>query len=548
MRVLLQAIGMNVTTHKLEKDALNEAMTSGKYHMVFSETWGPPYDPHTYATSWEAKDEAHYSAMSTLKTPITRDALFKMIKDVQSEGNETKRTQQWNTILENVHKAAINVPFSGKRNPTVLNARLSGYQAGQQQFDYPMHTLKADTGSKTITVAPGAQTGLFKSVGPVDAHGYRPNEFFANNWVYEGLTKYGANGVVQPALAASWTIQDLSNGDQTYTFKLRQGVKFHDGEDWNCAAAKLNFDHVLAAPLTAGCDYHEWYTLPKLAKNFRCVDQFTFAFDTKGKHYATLQELSFIRPLRMLSPADFPAGKNSDPKTHNSCPAKWGAVTCGGSTITCKGPKGTSGTGPWKFTSKKSDSKGDTEVLFTANAKYWGGAPLLEAIKVVRYDTHADVKKALLDGSLDVVVGAGVLAAKDVADFKFKASKGGFGSSEAKLEVHLGPVLQNKIIVLNAAKAPTDDLQVRQAIIHAINKQAIIDKELAGLAEAVGTTFPTNAPYCNIKSRWNYDLKKAKALTKCASSSAYPVKYSVCGVTNTIQKAPSRIITMNQGD
>ena len=82
----------------------------------------------------------------------------------------------------------------------------------------------------------------------------------------------------------------------------------------------------------------------------------------------------------------------------------------------------------------------------------------------------------------------------------------------------LGPVLQNKIIVLNAAKAPTNDLQVRQAIIQAINKKAIIDKELAGLAEPVGTTFPTNAPYSNIESRWNYDLDKALALSKCPSS------------------------------
>ena len=45
-----------------------------------------------------------------------------------------------------------------------------------------------------MTIAPGAQTGLFQSVGRLDPHSYRPNEFFANNWVYEGLVAYGANG------------------------------------------------------------------------------------------------------------------------------------------------------------------------------------------------------------------------------------------------------------------------------------------------------------------------------------------------------------------
>ena len=43
------------------------------------------------------------------------------------------------------------------------------------------------SGEKTVTVAPGAQSGLFNTVGRLDPHTYRPNEFFANNFVYEGL-------------------------------------------------------------------------------------------------------------------------------------------------------------------------------------------------------------------------------------------------------------------------------------------------------------------------------------------------------------------------
>ena len=107
------------------------------------------------------------------------------------------------------------------------------YRHGEQQFDYPLHRIQVLSGSKTITVAPGAQTGLFKTVGRLDAHSYRPNEFFSNNWVYEGLVSYGPDGVILPALAESWT--ETATGA---VFKLRTGVKFHDGEDWNCAAAK----------------------------------------------------------------------------------------------------------------------------------------------------------------------------------------------------------------------------------------------------------------------------------------------------------------------
>ena len=153
------------------------------------------------------------------------------------------------------------LPISGKRIPAVITRRLTGHTPGQQQFDYPVHTLRVLSGGRNMTLAPGGQTGLFAGVGRLDAHSYRPNEFFANNWVYEGLVEYGPGGAILPSLAVSWIVEDLSSGGQQYTFMLRQNVTFHDGTPWDCAAAKLNFDHVLAAPLTTG-DYHGWYGLP----------------------------------------------------------------------------------------------------------------------------------------------------------------------------------------------------------------------------------------------------------------------------------------------
>merc|ERR1719171_1607241 len=72
----------------------------------------------------------------------------------------------------------------------------------------------------------------------------------------------------------------------------------------------------------------------------------------------------------------------------------------------------------------------------------------------------------------------------------------------------------NRIIILNANKAPTDDLTLRKVIIHAVNKAAIIDKELYGLAEPVDALFPKNMPYCDLDltPRWDYDIEKAKLL------------------------------------
>ena len=47
----------------LDKDAKNAAMVNGDYDLVFSETWGAPYDPHSYVKSWASPDEAHYLSL-----------------------------------------------------------------------------------------------------------------------------------------------------------------------------------------------------------------------------------------------------------------------------------------------------------------------------------------------------------------------------------------------------------------------------------------------------------------------------------------------------
>ena len=85
---------------------------------------------------------------------------------------------------------------------------------------------------------------------------------------------------------------------------LREGVTFHDGTPWNCAAAKLNFDHVFAGALVTP-DWHGWYVLPSALDSWTCANEFTFVLATKSKYAPLLQELSFIRPLHMLSPASF---------------------------------------------------------------------------------------------------------------------------------------------------------------------------------------------------------------------------------------------------
>jgi len=322
IRADLAKVGVNVNLRALPKDDFNAAMVSGDFNLAFSETWGPPYDPHSYATSWSSPDEAYYAALKGLPAPNTQAVLDQKIADTLLVEDETARGESWSEILNILHDQATEIPFSGKSIPAVINTRLSGYQKGHQQFDYPIHTLRVISGSKDIKLSPGAQTGLFTGVGRLDPHSYRPNEFFSNNWVYEGLVEYGPDGTILPSLATSWSVEDVTGGKQKYTFNLRQGVKFHDDADWDCSVAKLNLDHVFAAPLTTA-DWHGWYGLPAKLESWSCPSTYVLEMTSSDSYYPLLQELSYIRPLRMLSPNMFVGGASSDPLTQNSCPTGW---------------------------------------------------------------------------------------------------------------------------------------------------------------------------------------------------------------------------------
>eukprot|EP00944_MAST-04C_sp_MAST-4C-sp1_P009011 g9011.t1 len=516
IRADLEKVGFVVKKRVLPKKEFNKEMVAGNFNFAFSETWGPPYDPHSYAKSWSTTDEAYYAALKGLPEPNTKQVLNQKIDDVLKVESPITRQEKWREILNILHASTTELPFSGKRIPAVINTRLSSYTIGLQQFDYPVHSLRVQSGSKNISVAPGGQTGLFAGIGRLDPHSYRPNEFFANNWVYDGLVEYGRDGTILPSLATSWTVEDITNAGQKYKFNLREGVKFHDGATWNCAAAKLNFDHVLAPPLTTP-DWHGWYGLPSQIKSWTCLSTYVFQIETKDKYYPLLQELTYIRPLRMLSPNKFVGGNSSNPLTQNSCPTGWGNITGNSVTLECAGITGISGTGRWKYIKTVKDANDKTqEVLFERNKDHWEPVPTnaVDFMRLVYYKDHSAVKDALVNNNLDAVIGAGVLNPADIGEFErngvFKQTDG----SLLRLKVYLSEPLQNRIVIINTAKAPTNDLKVRKVMVHAVDKASIISKELGSLAKPVNSLFPKSAPYCDVDltPRWDYDLEKAELL------------------------------------
>jgi len=523
IRTDLERIGLKLNTIVVTKDEWNEAQKNGNFHLSFTETWGTPYDPHAYATGWVAEDEGHHQAFTNFEAPASREELYKMINMVMTEENNKNREAMWLDIHKYYHAQAVMLPLWGKRIPTLMNNRLSGYVPGQQQFDYPVHRLSVVQGNSTVTISPGAQTGLFATVGRLDPHTYRPNEFFSNNWVYEGLTSYGQDGQIIPALAKSWTQDNLTEGEQ-YTFQLREDVLFHDGTVWNCQAAKINFDHVFAGGLKTA-DWHGWYGLVTHIDSWECLDEMTLRITNKIKYAPFLQELTYIRPLRMLSPASF--ANTTDVLGANSCHAGWGTIAHPDHpNVTCAGILNISGTGPFQFMDRTTVSCGDdgetcdAEVVFRRNSNYWDGAPDIQTLIIKRYETSEAVKAALLSAELDIIWGSGVLPDADI--FEIQESE----AHQQMIMVFHTDDVQNVILLLNSGKAPLNDINLRKTIIHAINKQKIVQDDLAGLPSVVDNVFPLIAPYSavDLTPRWDYDFEKATLLS-CETASNLAKKY-----------------------
>jgi hypothetical protein len=146
------------------------------------------------------------------------------------------------------------------------------------------------------------------------------------------------------------------------------------------------------------------------------------------------------------------------------------------------------------------------QLLLSKNTDWWGTQGDVTELVVKSYTSADAVKQALLGGQLDMVVGGGVLTPKQVREFEQQHVN--------DFAVSHGPPLLNTIIVMNANKAPTDNIQLRTTIMHAINKANIVDVELAGSSVVADSLFPKDAPYCNIDltPRWDYDFEKAQLI------------------------------------
>ncbi|MER9261553.1 ABC transporter substrate-binding protein [Mesorhizobium sp. M0619] len=280
--------------------------------------------------------------------------------------------------------------------------------------------------------------------------------------VFEGLTRIGPNGEVLPDLAESWAISD---DGKVYTFKLRTGVKFHDGSDFDAGDVKFSLDRA-----RADNSVNAQKALFAAIDTVEVVDPATVKVTLKNPQGSFLYNLGW-------GDAVIVAPESAD--TNKEKPI---------------------GTGPFKF---QSWAKGSSITLVKSDT-YWGAPVFLDKAEFRIVPDAAAAVPALLSGDIQAFP---FFDPDSVAQVK----------DDPRFKVVIGSTEGETILAINNKKPPFDKLEVRQAIAFALDRKAIIDGASAGLGVPIGSHMsPASKAYVDLTGLYPHNVEKAKELLKQA--------------------------------
>jgi peptide/nickel transport system substrate-binding protein len=257
-----------------------------------------------------------------------------------------------------------------------------------------------------------------------------------------------------PGLAVSWKPID----DLTWEFKLREGVKFHDGSDFTADDVVCTIERAPNVPNSPS----SFGTYLK-GKSVEKVDDYTVHFKTAEPYPLMANDISTIRII-------------SD------------EVGCGASTEDFNNGTAAIGTGPFKFVSY---TPGESIVL-ERNDDYWGQAPIWSEVEFRPISSGPSRVAALLAGDVDMIA---AVPTTDITTLEgnddIQLSQ---GVSNRVIYLHMDQFRENSPFVKandgGEIKNPLLDVRVRKAISMAINRDAIVDRVMEGVALPAGQLLP----------------------------------------------------------
>ena len=359
------------------------------------------------------------------------------------------------------------------------------------------HSLRAGVaalaiiaGSALHVAAQDLTLGLRAGPDSIDPHwSTLGSQAEALRHVFDTLVGVDENLQLQPALAESWTPIDAT----TWEFKIRKGVKFHDGSELKAGDVKFSIERI---PVVTGPMSMTIYT--KSVDSVEVVDDYTLRVKTKGT--APSLPNDFIRLF--VVPASIGMEARND--EFNS-----GKVAIG--------------TGPYRFVSW--EPKGD--LVLERFDDYWGEKP--HWARVVRKEIPDDAARvaALKSGQVDMI---NYVPASDYLTMKNDPSVDTVVADSVYI-LNVAPVVKDvlpqkvKVDGKEIDANPLKDLRVRKALDLAINRQVLVDVVLEGLGTPATQLMPKGFfGYTDRLGERPYDLAQAKALL---AEAGYPNGFEI---------------------
>ncbi|WP_068875916.1 MULTISPECIES: ABC transporter substrate-binding protein [unclassified Phenylobacterium] len=295
--------------------------------------------------------------------------------------------------------------------------------------------------------------------------------------VFEGLVRIGPAGQVEPALAESW---DVSPDGRIYVFRLRRGVRFHDGSPFDAGVVKFALDRARAKD----------------------------SANAQKAYFEPIERVEVIDPLTVRLVLGHPAGSLI-------YLLGWGDAVMVSPKSAADNAAHPIGTGPFRFARWR---RGDA-IELVRNPTYWGPQPRLNAVVFRFIPDPTAAYAAIKAGNIDAY--PNFPAPENLAELR----------RDPRFRVVVGATEGETILALNNAKAPFDSLLVRRALAHAIDRKAIIDGAMFGYGQPIGSHFPPQNPdHVDLTGLYPHDVARAKALL---AQAGYPD-----GFTTTLKLPP----------
>ena len=298
--------------------------------------------------------------------------------------------------------------------------------------------------------------------------------YYLDNF-YETLVRYD-NGEIIPGLAEKW---EVSSDALTYTFTLKQGIKFSDGEELNAEVVKLNFDNM---PAILGDSNGVFGLTSTLLDEVTVVDEYTVAVKLTTPYYGALQDFTLPLPMGIMSPNAF----NEDGSLSESVKTQ------------------TMGSGPYMYNGQKENDV----YTFVRNPYYDRGEPDVDIFHVKVIPDNDAKLLALRNGEVDMLLSANNMSYDAYQELSQDTSFSTLTSDA---------VIQTRILGINPVSQPFEDVEIRQAVNYAINKESICQNIFSGVEVPAESVMDPALPYCDIDTgSYHYSPEQAVKLLEDA--------------------------------